>query len=115
MTHEGTCVKEFRLDYGFGFFDILAENIGEMTHYLNYTPIESTSAKEPINLWMESRGHRFNILYEYHEGGAVACYESLCVFLGVHHKIFGLGAVECATGEEGFAFWDSLEKQKGEV
>ena len=61
---------------------------------------------------MTSRGHRYNLLYPSHIGGAIACYRGYCVFLGLNHDRFGEG---CNTGEEGMAFWNSVGRQPGEL
>lgn len=73
------------------------------------------NALDAINSWMDSRGHRYNLLYDDHTRGAISCEGGYCVFLGVHNGPYGLGAGGCYTGAEGTAYWGTAEKQPGEV
>jgi uncharacterized protein YkwD len=115
VTPEGTCAKDMKSDYGFKSGEILAENCGGMTHYAGGTPIPETSVNEAVDSWMGSRGHRYNLLYEKHTKGAIGCYKSICVFYGVHNDPYGLGAGPCTSGDTGLAYWESAEKQPGEI
>jgi len=115
VTPEGTCANEMKGKYGFEFYEILAENCGGMTHYFNGEPIPGENVQNTVDSWMNSRGHRYNLLYEDHVGGAIGCYKWICVFYGVHNNPNGLGAGPCKTGEEGLAFWEQASKQPGEI
>ena len=115
VTPEGTCAKDMKSDYGFKFWEIVAENCGGLTHYSDGNPIHGTSVKEAVDRWMKSRGHRYNLLYANHVSGAIGCYKSICVFYGVHNNPYGPGAGPCTTGEEGLAFWNNMGKQLGEI
>ena len=115
ITPEGTCAKDMKSEYGFKSGEILAENCGGMTHYAGGTPIPETSVNEAVDSWMGSRGHRYNLLYEKHTRGAIGCYKSICVFYGVHNDPYGLGAGPCTSGDTGLAYWESAEKQSGEI
>jgi uncharacterized protein YkwD len=115
VTPEGTCAKDMKSLYGFESLEILAENCGGMTHYSDGNPIPETSVNEAVDSWMNSRGHRYNLLYEDHKSGAIGCYKSICVFYGVHFNQHGLGAGSCTSGEEGLAFWNSARKQHDEI
>ena len=115
ITPEGTCAKDMKSEYGFKSGEILAENCGGMTHYAGGTPIPGTSVDEAVDDWMSSRGHRYNLLYEKHTRGAIGCYKSICVFYGVHNDPYGLGAGPCTSGDTGLAYWESAEKQSGEI
>lgn len=114
VTPEGTCAKDMKSEYGFKFREILAENCGGMTHYVGGDPIPGTNVNETIEMWMSSRGHRYNLLYADHVSGAIGCYKAICIFYGVHTNPYGLGAGPCTTGEEGTAYWESSGKQMGE-
>ena len=115
-TPEGTCVKDFKNQAGFEDY-IIAENLGAQLISENYgayvydTEINPT---EQVDGWMESRGHRYNLLYADHIYGAIGCYGGVCVFLGAHQDPWGLGAGPCTTGEEGLAYWESVPLQPGE-
>ena len=113
VTPDGTCVKDFKKDYGFSSSEILAENAGGMSYYSKGNV--AGDCFEAANGWLDSRGHRYNLLYTEHKSGAIGCYNEICVFLGVHSDPWGLGAGPCSTGDEGAAYWDSLPKQPDEV
>jgi uncharacterized protein YkwD len=115
VTPEGLCVKDFRADYGLQGYD-LAENVAaEYTGYSEYDMHFSsyTDPKERIDGWMNSRGHRYNLLYASHIKGAVGCYRGVCTFLGANHD--GFGSSPCTTGKEGLAFWETASKAPGEI
>lgn len=114
VTPEGKCVKDFKSEYGFSNWNV-AENCGGMTHYEDGTPIVSTSVNEAVDMWLTSRGHRYNLLYPSHEKGAIGCYKAICVFLGANQEYYGLGYGPCTTGDEGIAYWKSVGKQPGEI
>ena len=114
VTPEGKCVKDFKAEYGFADYNV-AENCGGMTHYEDGNPIPSTSVKEAVDIWLTSRGHRYNLLYPSHEKGAIGCYKAICVFLGANREYYGLGYGSCTTGEEGIAYWKSASKQPDEI
>jgi uncharacterized protein YkwD len=114
---DGKCANSYKSQYSLGQYT-LAENAGAV--YEGYTDYDMHYASyanpsKQVDGWMESRGHRYNLLYEPHKIGIVACYKGACVFLGGHTQAYGLGAGPCATGEEGQAYWDSVGKQPGEV
>lgn len=115
ITPEGTCAKDMKSEYGFKSGEILAENCGGMTHYADGNPIPETSVDEAVDDWMNSRGHRYNLLYEKHTRGAIGCYKSICVFYGVHNDLYGLGAGPCTSGDAGLGYWESTKKQPGEI
>lgn len=114
VTPEGKCVKDFKSEYGVEEYTI-AENAGGMTHYTDGTPIPSTNMKEPVDAWMNSRGHRYNLLYPEHVAGALGCYRSICVFLGANYNPYGLGAGPCSTGAQGLEYWENAPTQPEEV
>ena len=64
---------------------------------------------------MESRGHRYNLLYPSHILGVAACYKGACVFLGANKEYYGLGFGPCTTGAEGTAYWETVNKQPSEI
>jgi len=109
------CAVSIRFKYGFKPNEYVAENIfGEFEGYsfeefsYYYTGIE----EKAIQSWMDSRGHRYNLLYPNHYAGAVACYRGACVFIGVNHDRF---SDRCTTGLEGQLFWESAPKQPYEI
>jgi uncharacterized protein YkwD len=114
VTPEGKCVNDFKAAYGFANYNV-AENIGGMTHYDDGNPVPETSVKEAVDGWLDSRGHRYNLLYPSHTKGAIGCYKAICVFLGANQKYYGLGYGPCTTGEEGLAYWNTVGKQPGEI
>lgn len=101
VTPEGKCVVHMKSQYGFSGSEDIAENVAQGTRF-----------KGAVDLWMMSRGHRFNLLYQNHKAGAIACYYNVCTFLGVNRDNFGS---TCATGQEGLAFWRNAPRQPGEI
>lgn len=104
----GACPDNMKSEYGLNSYESVAENAygSPGASYYHVSPIGA------INSWMTSRGHRFNLLYENHIAGVVGCYKNMCSFLGLNRDGFGAG---CYTGEEGTAFWNTAEKQPGEI
>ncbi len=116
-TPEGKCVKDFQSAYGLNKYTI-AENLG--AQYEGYNDRDMSFSKKidvkgQVDGWMDSRGHRYNLMYPDHVKGAIGCYYGVCAFLGANTDPYGLGAGPCTTGEEGLAFWKSVSKQPGEV
>ena len=111
VTPEGECVYTMKKNYGFNSFEFVAENIGaSMWEGGSYT--KDIDVKGQVDGWMESRGHRYNLLYSTHKSGVIGCYYGVCVFLGVNNDGFGEG---CNTGDEGLVFWEEASIQPGEV
>ena len=117
VTPDGECVKDFKANYGLAEYNI-AENagaslygqVGDKVDYADYANV-----KEQIDGWMNSRGHRYNLLYPSHILGVAMCYKGACVFLGANQEYYGLGYGPCTTGDEGMAYWNSAEEQPGEI
>lgn len=118
VTPEGKCVKDYASQYGLSSYNI-AENAGAVAYSFSDTNnIDYAGYADPIeqvDSWMESRGHRYNLLYPSHEIGAVVCYKGACIFLGGNKEYYGLGYGPCTTGAEGLAYWESVSKQEGEI
>jgi len=96
LTPEGDCMYTLKSEFGFKSNEIVAENIGGMTHYGNNEPIASTSIYEPLEIWINSPGHNANLFYPKHTKGAIGCYKAICAFNGVHNDPYGLGAAPCS-------------------
>ena len=77
----GTCPDNMKHRYGFARHEYVAENVG--SGYSGY--------EENINGWMGSPGHKTNLLWPTHYGGAVACDKGICVFLGTNQDRYGAG------------------------
>ncbi len=101
----GECPDSMKGKYGIMHHEFVAENVYGASG-------AAVSPKEAVDSWMTSRGHRYNLLYDDHTAGAVACYGGYCSFLGLNQDNFGSG---CHTGAEGMKFWDSALTQPGEV
>lgn len=112
--YTGTCPDNLKDNFGIKSYEYVAENAFGNPQYSegSCTEIEFKSMTEPIDDWMTSRGHRYNLLYDDHISGAVACYKNMCAFLGLNRDRFGEG---CHTAEEGIAHWESVGKQPGEI
>ena len=108
-----TCADTMKFSYGFKDDDYLAENLNTyVATGGDSSSISVQTMSDSIEGWMESRGHRFNLLYKMHLAGAVACDKNKCVFLGLNHEQFGKG---CHTAKEGRAHWEAAPLQEGEV
>lgn len=110
----GSCPDNMKISYGLNSNEFVAENAFGNPIYSegSCTEIEERPMIEAIDSWMTSRGHRYNLLFDEHVAGAVGCYKNMCTFLGLNYERFGEG---CHTATEGISFWNSAEKQPGEV
>ena len=82
--YTGTCPDNMKSQYGFARYEYVAENLAGTTGFrLIYA--------EAIELWMDSSGHRTNLLWPTHYGGAVACDGGVCAFLGTNQDMYGAG------------------------
>lgn len=101
----GKCVGSYAKDFGLSYSSSsFADNI------FGYSSPTWFDQNEAVESWMDSRGHRYNLLYSGHIRGAIACDSKNCVFIGQG----GSGWV-CDTGEAGLAYWNSVGKQPGEI
>lgn len=113
-----TCAWSIKSQYGLKSNEYAAENLYGSEISINKNPQQHQSyhegiEKDAVDSWLTSRGHRYNLLYSDHISGAIYCSpNSNCVFLGLNHDNFGEG---CHTGTEGFAFWENIGTQTGEV
>ncbi|MFH1840023.1 MAG: CAP domain-containing protein [Nanoarchaeota archaeon] len=105
--YTGSCPDNMKSEYGLSSGEYVAENAFGNPIYFEgeCTEIQIRPLTEPVDSWMTSTGHRFNLLYSGHTAGAVGCYKNMCVFLGLNYDRFGEG---CYTAAEGEAFWDSM-------
>lgn len=94
--HTGTCPYTMKSEYGFAGYENVAENLAWIEGFGHMGP------NRAVGVWMDSVGHRHNLLYPEHTGGATVCDSGVCVFLGVNNGLFGQG---CYTGAEGEAYW----------
>lgn len=101
----GECPYTMKAKYGIMTYEDVAENgIGASGASFSYN--------YALNDWLESRGHRYNLLYDNHISGAYASYGGYGTFLGLNHDEFGKG---CSTAKQGIQFWQTVEMQDGEV
>ncbi|MBW4566859.1 MAG: hypothetical protein KME31_02210 [Tolypothrix carrinoi HA7290-LM1] len=112
--HTGNCSDKMKYQYGFNKEEYLAENLLGYEKYSEniFTRIKLKPMTYAVDNWMDSRGHRYNLLYEKHIAGAIGCYKDKCVFLGLNHDKFGSG---CHTAAEGRQHWNNVPRQPGEV
>ena len=107
-----TCADTMKLNYGFSSKDYLAENINTYVNVSGSFALSVQTMSDSIKGWMNSRGHRYNLLYDMHVAGAVGCEGNKCVFLGLNTERFGEG---CHTAKEGLEYWDKAKPQSGEI
>ncbi|MBT7253288.1 MAG: hypothetical protein HN875_06110 [Candidatus Nitrosopelagicus sp.] len=96
----GTCPYNMKSEFGLRSNENVAENAYLFGTETNPT-LSNPSYTEIIDGWMDSTGHRMNLLSYEHVGGSVACYGGFCVFLGLNHGLYGEG---CYTASEGQAY-----------
>jgi uncharacterized protein YkwD len=110
----GTCPYNMKGGYGFREDEYLAENASGYPDYAEgfFTKRVEAPISEVVDGWLYSRGHRYNLLYEGHTAGAVACDKDKCTFLGLNNQRFG---ARCITAAEGQAYWRTNPIQPGEV
>ncbi|ELS32795.1 MULTISPECIES: CAP domain-containing protein [Pseudanabaena] len=107
-----TCADTMKFDYGFTSSDYLAENINTYVNTGGGAALSVQTMSDSIKGWMNSRGHRYNLLFDMHVAGAVGCDGNKCVFLGLNAEKFGEG---CHTAKEGNEYWDTAKPQSGEI
>lgn len=110
----GSCPDNMKANYGLRPDEYVAENVLGNPEYSEepLTRIEKRPMTDAIVPWMDSRGHRYNLLYNEHVAGAVGCYKNMCVFLGLNHNQFGEGCYKAAeTSKE----WKTAPRRPGEV
>lgn len=96
---DGNCIGSYASDFGMNYpADSFAENL-----------FGGGTAMDAVNTWMGSRGHRYNLLFDGHVRGVIACDSGNCAFIGQ-----GGSNWVCDTGENGLAYWDSVGRQPGE-
>jgi hypothetical protein len=98
----GAYVENMKKKYGFRLDEYLAENL--------FGDGQSSNFRAAVSSWMNSRGHRYNLLYP-HYGGAIACYKGNVIFLGVNQDHFRENA---NTGRQGLKFWKRVPRQRFE-
>jgi len=80
-----TCADSMKKAFGLSSDEYVAENIFAYTN-----ENKEDIAKTAVEAWLNSIGHRANLLYD-HASGAMACNENMCVFLGLNHDGYGKG------------------------
>ncbi len=96
----GSCPDNIKSNFRLRSNEYVAENAHLTTVNLNPT-FYNPNLNEVVDGWMDSTGHRMNLLSYTHVSGSVACYGGYCVFLGLNHAGFGEG---CHTASEGKAY-----------
>ncbi|HEY9648411.1 MAG TPA: CAP domain-containing protein, partial [Chroococcidiopsis sp.] len=114
-SETGTCAETMKAQFGLLPTEYVAENIigiGPKEHPVTLRHWEIMQPSTAIQGWMDSRGHRFNLLYPDHTAGALVCRDK-CIFLGLNTKQFGGGA--CHSAEEGLRYWKNAPQRPGEA
>ncbi len=115
VTPEGECVKDYKNMFGFGSQYNVAENIGVLAHYDNGMPTKTSTPNDAVEGWLTSRGHRYNLLHQDHQRGAIGCYKAVCTFIGANNFPSGLGTADCITGEEALRYWADAPPKPDEI
>jgi uncharacterized protein YkwD len=110
VTPEGKCSEDFAQEFGINMNGLsFAENVGGVT-YDGYTSEPVESWINVVDGWMDSRGHRYALMYPQYVSAAIGCYQHICVFLGLSNANF-----LCVHGEEGLAYWETVPLQPDEI
>ena len=107
----GTCPYNMKSDFGLKHNENVAENsylFGTETNPTLYNP----SYIEIVDGWMDSTGHRMNLLSYEHVAGSVACYGGFCVFLGLNHGNYGEGCYTALEGQEYASRFDNCTPEQ---
>ena len=107
--YTGTCPDSIKIQYGLSTYEYVAENAYGFPSGGSYS---SGMENRAVDSWMNSRGHRYNLLYPHTAGAAVCSSGGHCVFLGLNKDRFGEG---CYTAAQGSALWNSVGKQPYEI
>jgi len=100
----GKCVGSYASIYGLTYpASSFADNL------FGYSSPTFFDQKKAVDSWMNSRGHKYNLLFSGHIRGAFACNNQNCVFIGQ-----GSSGWVCDTGENGLNFWKTAPTQMGE-
>ena len=105
---DGKCAVNYAADFNINWASI-PENSWMIGFSESDKSLSYFDCQEPVDSWMESRGHRFNLLYSAHTKGAISCYGNKCVFLAL-----SFGNFPCASAAEGVAFWETAPIQPEE-
>lgn len=93
----GTCPFNLKSNFGLLSSENVAENVYMITS--NGIPtLYNPSLYKAVDAWMDSTGHRINLLSYQHVSGSTACYGGYCTFLGLNHGTYG---GQCSTAAEG--------------
>jgi len=107
----GTCPYNMKSNFGLQSNENVAENAYLST--INGKPsLYNPSLNEVVDGWMESTGHRMNLLSYEHIGGSVACYGGYCVFLGLNHGNYGEGCYTAVEGKKYAARFDACTSEQ---
>ncbi|MFY9299877.1 MAG: CAP domain-containing protein [Candidatus Nitrosotenuis sp.] len=118
----GQCPYTLKSKFGINSNEFIADNAHATEIVGGGTVLYTPDTESVIDGWMNSPGHRHNLLYHDHVSGAYACTGGKCTFMGLNHNHFGEG---CSTAVEGIAYfskfksctetqlnqWDALGKQ----
>jgi uncharacterized protein YkwD len=106
----GSCPDNMKAEFGLNPDEYVAENI--VGSHRGDPPGPLLDARTAIDSWMNSRGHRYNLLYEGHTAGALVCMSDRCEFLGFNSNRMGEG---CYYAADTLKYWESAPPQPGEV
>jgi len=77
-TPEGLYPKDLKYQFGFTKNELICENIAKTEYSYDF--------ERAIDLWANSMGHFLNMITPSLDKGAVACYQDICVFIGVDER-----------------------------
>ena len=107
----GNCPAILKGEFGLSANEDVADNL-HSTGYISNPVLYNPMYGMVIDGWMDSPGHRYNLLYYDHVAGAYACHGGICAFMGLNHADYGKQCSTAAEGEAHFAKLKSCTQQQ---
>ena len=110
----GNCPATLKGEFGLSANEDVADNLHSTGygHDGSDPVLYNPPSAEVIDGWMDSPGHRYNLLYHDHVTGAYACHGGMCSFMGLNHADYGGQCSTAAEGEAQFAKLESCTSQQ---
>ncbi|MEK6917942.1 MAG: transglycosylase SLT domain-containing protein [Nanoarchaeota archaeon] len=103
---------DLKSKYGFVQTEYLAENIAAASVYSNGTFVPDMTCNKAVDEFLNSRAHRYFLLYVNAPAGAIGCNNYFCTFYTVNPEGFATGTVTSAQSKE---FWQNAPLQPREI
>jgi uncharacterized protein YkwD len=106
--YTGSCPNNIKSKFGFDDKEHVIENAA-LYGVSGKPTLSNPIADDVIDAWMKSTGHKYNLLYYDHTGGAFSCHGGYCVFIGAGNGGYtGSVNTECHTLKQGQEFFSKF-------